>query len=46
VRGIREDATDLANNLIWRPSLNDDGEAIPEELLKYVRVKRIGVDSK
>lgn len=46
VRGIREDGTGLANNLIWRPSLDDDGEQIPETLLKYVRVKRIGVDSK
>ncbi len=51
VRGIREGGSELANNLIWRPGLtasgeNDDGESIPEDLLKYVRVNQLGIEAK
>lgn len=45
VRGFKDHGNDLASNLIWDPSKGGDGEQIPDELLKYVRIKRIGVDS-
>lgn len=45
VRGFRDKANDLAGSLVWDPSKGGDGEQIPPELLKYVRVQRIGINA-
>lgn len=45
VRGFREGANDLAGNLIWNTTKGGDGEQIPDELLKFKRIKRIGINS-
>jgi len=45
LRGFREGGNDLAGNLIWDPAKGGDGEQIPDELLKFVRVKRIGINA-